>query len=89
MSVVITNKSAKRHRVQIRVNGRAAHGPFAVEFVAGTDPSLANTPSNPNAVTVQKDRFLEVVTVPPYSVLRVDLRGDRHDNRDDNDARKP
>jgi uncharacterized protein (TIGR03437 family) len=73
LSVVITNKSATAHQVTIRVNGAAAAGTFPLQFVTGTDPSEANSASNPNTVTIQTGKSGNPVTVPAYSVLRVDL----------------
>lgn len=70
---MITNKSATEQGVMIRVNGEVSHGPSPVQFVTGTDPSLANTASNPKAVSVQTSSFPSSIVVPPYSVLRVDL----------------
>ena len=74
LSVVITNKSAISHQVNIRVNGSAATGTFPLQFVSGSDPSAANTPANPNAVSVQTGSSGNPVAVPPYSVVRVDLK---------------
>jgi hypothetical protein len=73
-SVVITNKSATAHRVTIRVNGAAATGTFPLQFVASADPSAANTPGKPNNVAIQKGTSANPVTVPAYSVVRVDLK---------------
>ncbi|SPF56820.1 exported hypothetical protein [Candidatus Sulfopaludibacter sp. SbA4] len=75
LSVVVTNKSATAHEVTIRINGNTPAGPFPIQFVTGTDPSMANTGTNPPAVTVQNASSDNPVTVPPYSVLRADLSG--------------
>ena len=74
LSVVVTNKSATAHQVTIRVNGSAATGTFPLQFVSGTDPSAANTPSTPNAVAIQTGSSGNPVSVPAYSVMRVDLK---------------
>ena len=74
LSVVITNKSATPHQVTIRVNGSAATGTLPLTFVAGSDPSAANSPTNHAAVAVQTANSGNPVTVPPYSVLRVDVK---------------
>jgi uncharacterized protein (TIGR03437 family) len=74
LSLVIANKSATAHQVNVRVNGSPAASPFPTQFVSGTDPSAANSPENPNAVAVQTGSSGNPVTVPPYSVLRVDLK---------------
>jgi uncharacterized protein (TIGR03437 family) len=72
-SLVITNKSAAAHQVTVRVGGVPASGTMPVQFIAGSDPTAANTASNPNAVSVQTSTSSNPVTVPAYSVLRVDL----------------
>jgi len=74
VSTVITNKSATPQQVTIRINGAPASGIFPLQFVAGLDPSAMNTPSNPNAVTIQAGSSGNPVTVPAYSVMRVDLK---------------
>jgi uncharacterized protein (TIGR03437 family) len=74
LSVVITNKSATPHQANIRMNGAAVTGTFPLTFVAGSDPSAANSPTNQNAVSVQTGNSGNPVTVPPYSVLRVDVK---------------
>jgi hypothetical protein len=82
LAVVVTNKSATPHSVIIRVNGKVAPGPFPIRYVTGIDPSAANTPADPRAVTVQSGRFTAPVTVPPYSVTRVDVITPPHRPRD-------
>ncbi len=72
-SVVITNKGAADQAVTIRVNGTAVAGVLQVEFIAGPDPTAVNTATNPNAVSVQASTSANPVTVPAYSVVRVDL----------------
>ncbi len=73
LSVVITNKSAAAHQVTIRVNGTPATGTFPLQFVAGADPTAANSFQTPNTVAVQTGSSANPVLVPPYSVVRVDL----------------
>ena len=73
LSLVITNKSATAHQVTVRVNGSAATGTFPLTFVAGSDPSSANSPTNLSAVAVQTSSSGNPVTVPAYSVLRADI----------------
>ncbi|MGO9097866.1 MAG: hypothetical protein ACLQGV_21900 [Bryobacteraceae bacterium] len=72
-SVVITNKSATTHQVTVQVGGVPVAGSLPVQFIAGADPTAANTASNPNAVAVQISSSQNPVTVPAYSVVRVDL----------------
>ena len=74
VSVVITNKSATPHQVTVRMNGSAATGTFPLTFVAGSDPSAANSPTNQSAVSVQTGNSGNPVTVPPYCVMRVDVK---------------
>ncbi|SPE36191.1 conserved exported hypothetical protein [Candidatus Sulfopaludibacter sp. SbA6] len=73
LSVVVTNKSGTAQQVTIWVNGNVAAGPWATQFVTGTDPSTMNTSQDPNAIAVETGRSANPVTVPPYSVMRVDL----------------
>jgi uncharacterized protein (TIGR03437 family) len=72
-SVVIANKGAAVHQVAIRVNGTAVKGTLPLTYIAGTDPTVQNTASNPSAVSVAAATSSNPVTVPAYSVVRVDL----------------
>ena len=72
-SVVIANKSATAHQATLRLNGTAVSGTMTLQFIAGTDPAAVNTAANPNAVSVQTSNSANPVTVPAYSVVRVDL----------------
>ena len=72
-SVVITNKSATAHQVTVQVGGVPVAGSLPVQFIAGADPTAANTAANPNAVAVQTSSSQNPVAVPAYSVVRVDL----------------
>jgi uncharacterized protein (TIGR03437 family) len=72
-SVVITNKGAAAHQATIRVNGTPVSGTLPVQFIAGTDPTAVNTASAPSAVAVQTSTSANPVSVPAYSVVRVDL----------------
>ena len=72
-SVVIANKGAAANQATIRVNGTPVSGTLPVQFIAGSDPTVTNTAANPNAVSVQTSTSANPVTVPAYSVLRVDL----------------
>lgn len=71
--MVITNKGATVHQVTIRVNGTPVSGTLPIQFIAGSDPSAVNTFAKPNAVSVQASTSTNPVTVPAYSVVRVDL----------------
>ncbi|HXP86162.1 MAG TPA: hypothetical protein VN841_15665 [Bryobacteraceae bacterium] len=72
-SVVITNKSATAHQVTVRLGGSPVQGTMPVQFIAGSDPTAVNTASNANIVAVQSSTSSNPVTVPAYSVVRVDL----------------
>jgi uncharacterized protein (TIGR03437 family) len=72
-SVVISNKSATAQPVTLRLNGTPVAGTLPLQFISGTDPTLVNTAANPNTVSVQTSASANPVTVPAYSVVRVDL----------------
>jgi uncharacterized protein (TIGR03437 family) len=72
-SVVITNKSATVHQVTVNLNGTAVSGTMPVQSIAGTDPTVQNTATSQNAVAIQTASSANPVTVPAYSVVRVDL----------------
>jgi uncharacterized protein (TIGR03437 family) len=72
-SVEMTNKGAAAHTVTIRVNGSAVPGTLGVQLIAGSDPTAVNTAANPSTVSVQASTSANPVTVPAYSVVRVDL----------------
>jgi uncharacterized protein (TIGR03437 family) len=72
-SVAIANKSATVHQATLRVNGTAVSGTMPLEFIAGADPAAVNTAANPNTVSVESATSANPVTVPAYSMVRVDL----------------
>ena len=72
-SVAITNKGAAAQPVTIRLNGTPVSGTLAVQLIAGSDPTAVNTAASPTAVSVQSSTSANPVTVPAYSVVRVDL----------------
>src|SRR5271157_217955 len=72
-SVAITNKGATAQPLTIRVNGTAAPGTLPMQLIAGADPTAVNTAADPNAVSVRVSTSANPVTVPAYSVVRVDL----------------
>jgi uncharacterized protein (TIGR03437 family) len=72
-SVVIANKSATAHQATLRLNGAVVSGALPLQFIAGSDPAAVNTAANPNAVSIQTSISVNPVTVPAYSVVRVDL----------------
>lgn len=74
MLVVIVNKSATTHQVTIRVNGTPATGTFPLQLVSASDPSAVNSPMNPNTIALQTAVSANPVTIPAYSIVRVDLK---------------
>jgi uncharacterized protein (TIGR03437 family) len=72
-SVVITNKGAIAQQVTVLVNGSPVTGTLLVQFIAGPDPSAVNTATAQNTVSVQTSTSANPVSVPAYSVVRVDL----------------
>ena len=72
-SVVITNKGAAAQSVTLNVNGSPASGALPVQSISGSDPSATDTAAAPNAVAIATSTSTNPVTVPPYSVVRVDL----------------
>jgi len=86
LSTVITNKGASEQQVTIEVNGTPVPGAFPVEYVCASQPTACknepasentpNTPTNPmneTNVAVLSEIATNPVTVPPYSVMRVDI----------------
>jgi uncharacterized protein (TIGR03437 family) len=71
-SVVVANKSATPQPVTLRLNGVPVSGTLPLQFIAGSDPAAVNTATAP-AVSVQSSTSANPVTVPAYSVVRVDL----------------
>jgi uncharacterized protein (TIGR03437 family) len=72
-SVAITNKGATAQQVTIRINGTPVSGTLPVQFIAGADPTAVNTASTSDTVAVKASTSANPVTVPAYSVVRVDL----------------
>jgi uncharacterized protein (TIGR03437 family) len=72
-SVVVANKSATPQPVTLRLNGVPVAGTLPLQFIAGSDPAAVNTAAKPDAVSVQTSTSANPVTLPAYSVVRVDL----------------
>jgi uncharacterized protein (TIGR03437 family) len=72
-SVVISNKSAMAQQATLRLNGAPVSGTLPLQYIAGSDPAAVNTALNPSTVSVQTSASTNPVTVPGYSVVRVDL----------------
>jgi len=73
--LLITNKDSQNETLMIAVNGAAPKGSLAMTFLSSTDPTATNTAKSPNAVIVQTQTVTNPVTIPPYSVVRLDLGG--------------
>jgi hypothetical protein len=73
--LLITNKDSQNETVQIAVNGAAEKGSYAMTYLSSTDPTATNTAASPTAVKIQTASVTNPVTVPPYSVVRLDLGG--------------
>ena len=72
-SVVITNKSATAQPATLRLNGTVVPGTMPLQFIAGSDPAAVNTATKQDTVSVEISTSTNPVTVPAYSVVRVDL----------------
>jgi hypothetical protein len=70
--VVITNKSANAHDVNIQMNGSNVTAAMTKTYTAAGDPLMTNSLSSPNAVMVQSGTTANPVVVPAYSVMRVE-----------------
>jgi len=57
----------------VQVDGVAAAGTMPVQFIGGADPTATNSATSPDTVAVQSATSSNPVTVPAYSVVRVDL----------------
>ena len=82
LSTVITNKSASPQQVTIKVNGASVAGVFPVQYACSTQiapvacpnaPDSVNTAANQSNVIVQSGTAFNPLTIPAYSVMRVDL----------------
>lgn len=72
LSLVITNKSATANQATITVNGAPATGTLPLTFISGNDPTAQNTATS-SPVSLQTSTSSNPVTIPAYSVVRVDL----------------
>jgi uncharacterized protein (TIGR03437 family) len=73
LSLGITNKGPTAQQVTITVNGASVSGTLPVTMISGSDPTTTNSATSQNAVAVQTATSGNPVTVPAYSVVRVDL----------------
>jgi hypothetical protein len=72
--VVLTNKSASTAVAQIKQDGVLRTNQMHMTFVSGGYASTANTISEPGKVRIQAQEVLipGAVTIPPYSVVRLE-----------------
>jgi hypothetical protein len=76
--VVLTNKGASNLLASIKQDGvtlgNANTNKFFETFVTGADPSLTNSTPPPNDVQIQTLTGGNPVTIPPYSVMRLEWK---------------
>jgi hypothetical protein len=76
--VVLVNKGASNLLASIKqdgvTQGNANTNKFLETFVTGADPSLTNSSPPPNNVQIQTQIGGNPVTLPPYSVMRVEWK---------------
>jgi hypothetical protein len=70
--VLITNKGSNSVPVQITEDGVALTNQFLTTFVASDDPSVVNVNPPSNNVAIQSLTTNNPVSVPPYSVMRLE-----------------
>jgi hypothetical protein len=73
--VLITNKSGDTHNVTLQSNGAALAELMNVSTVRSStdDPNEQNTEASPNAIGIQTSTSTNPLSVPPYSVVRVEF----------------
>ncbi len=70
--VVLTNKGSNAVPVQITQDGVALTNQFLETFVTGTNPAAVNSNPPTNNIVIQTDMATNPVTVPEYSVTRLE-----------------
>jgi len=70
--VLLTNKGATNASVQITQDGVALTNQFLETFVTGNDPSVVNSNLPINNVVIQTMTVTNPVTIPEYSVVRLE-----------------
>jgi hypothetical protein len=70
--VVLTNKGSNAVPVQITEDGVALTNQFLETFVTGSDPSVVNANPPVNNVVIQSQLINNPVTIPEYSVVRLE-----------------
>jgi|GEM_PF-4872900 len=71
--LLITNKSGIVSQATIEVNGQPFEGAMHLYFVSSSNPEVRNTPLNTNAVEMQQAISNNPITIPPYSIMRIDF----------------
>jgi hypothetical protein len=76
--VVLINKGASNLLASIKqdgvTQGNTNTNKFLETFVTGSDPSLTNSTPPPNNVQIQTQTGGNPVTIPPYSVMRLEWK---------------
>jgi len=70
--VLLTNKGSNAVPVQITQDGAALTNQFLETFVTGSDPSVVNANPPVNNVVIQTNTVTNSVTIPEYSVVRLE-----------------
>ncbi len=70
--VLLTNKGSNSVPVQITQDGVAVTNQLLETFVTGSDPSVVNASAQDSPVTLQCQIAANPLTIPPYSVVRLE-----------------
>jgi len=70
--LVVTNKAGISQTAAVLLNGSPLVAPLSLIYMSSADPTVANTADNPQAVQVQNMTATSPITLPPYSVMRVE-----------------
>ena len=71
--LLITNKSGVASKATIEIDGKPLRGAMHLYFVSSSNPEVRNTPLDTNAVEMQKAVSRNPITIPPYSIMRIDF----------------
>jgi hypothetical protein len=70
--LIVTNKSNTAVPFGVEVNGVLGPPKIAVAYISGLSDVVQNTAADPSAVTVVNDVWSNPMTIPPYSVVRLE-----------------
>jgi fibronectin type 3 domain-containing protein len=70
--VLVTNKSSQSQQVTVRVDGKTVKAPIVKAYTTASDPAAKNNPQKTNAVSILSENTANPVTIPPYSVTRLE-----------------